>query len=177
MAGWSSYYLGFMKTQAKRKLSEIDLLRIGLPEERYRVDMILFDQGQHLSAELLKLALAGIAAVGVFLSFLLKTPAAVGLTDDWFRLLFMLAVIGFAISIAVALLQRFYAGGAMFHHIKAMKLASQNDAGLHKDIEENLAVRLSQFMRASTLLKASAFFLSLGATLLGGALIRMLFVL
>jgi hypothetical protein len=50
-----------MPNSSRKHLSERDLLRIELPELRYQVDMKLFDHGQGLSAELLKLSLAGIA--------------------------------------------------------------------------------------------------------------------
>jgi hypothetical protein len=158
-------------------LSERDLLRVEIPEARYQIDMKLFDDGQKLSAELLKLSLAGVAVVGVFLQLLSKPPVSAGLTDRAFKLLFSSSVMAFAISAAVALLQRFYASSGMFHHIKAMKVAVSEDPSGFADTERELATRLGKFTRAHSLLKAAAILLSLGAALMAGAFIRLMFTL
>lgn len=152
-------------------LSEPALLKISLPEAQYRVDLALFNDGKELAAELLKLALAGIAVVGALLSF----PARPGPDDLLAKALLSSSVIVFAVSAGIALLQRFFASSAMFHHIKAMKTASCNDPALAQAVEEEVAARFTQFRRAHLLLMATAFFLVAGAALLGGAFIRLLF--
>ena len=166
-----------MTNASNRHLSERDLLRVELPEARYQVDMKLFDDGQNLSAELLKLSLAGVAVVGVFLQLLSKTPISAGLTDRPFKLLFSFSVVAFAISAAVALFQRFYASSGMFHHIKAMKIATSEDPSDCEATERELGTRLSNFQRAHSLLKAAAILLSCGAALMAGAFIRLMFTL
>ena len=166
-----------MTSPSNNHLSERDLLRVELPEARYRVDMRLFDDGQKLSAELLKLSLAGVAVVGIFLPLLPKLAACSGHTDGAFKLLFSSSVVAFAVSAAIALFQRFYASSAMFHHMKAMKLALGNDPALIEAIDIELGTRLSKFTRAHSLLKATAILLSAGAGLLATAFIRLMSVL
>lgn len=161
-----------MSMPSTQQLSEQELLRIELPEARYKIDMILFDQGQNLSAELLKLSLAAIAVVGALLTMLTRPWP-----DDLpFKLLIASSVVVFALSISLALLQRFYASSAMFHHIKAMKMAYTGSAALADAVEMELAIRLRQFSRAHLLLVGTALFLALGAIFLGGAFIRLLFI-
>ena len=152
-------------------LSEHDLLNSKLSDAQYRVDLALFNDGEDLSAELLKLALAGIAVVGALLSL----PDRSWPDDLLFRGLLSSSVIVFAVSAGLALLQRFFSSSAMFHHIKAMKTASCGDPALEHSVEAEVAVRFTQFRRAHLLLMATAFFLVSGAALLGGAFIRLLF--
>lgn len=162
-----------METSPKNHLSERELLRVELPEARYRSDLALFDHGQSLSAELLKLSLAAIAVVGALLPLLPKPWPR----DEIFRLLLSISVIAFAISTGLALLQRFYASSGIFHHIKAMKLASRNESSLDEATEIELRTRLGKFNVAHSLLKATAISLSVGAGLLASAFIRLMFIL
>jgi len=57
-----------MTNPSIQHLSEHALLKIKLQDAQYGVDLALFNDGKDLSAELLKLALAGIAVVGALLS-------------------------------------------------------------------------------------------------------------
>jgi hypothetical protein len=166
-----------MPNSPKKHLSERDLLKIELPELRYQVDMKLFDHGQDLSAELLKLSLAGIAVVGVLLPLLPKSVSFPGAGDGTFKLLFSSSVIAFAISTSTALFQHFFASSAMFHHVKAMKIAFHDDPSLDETIDREIDTRLKKFTLAHSLLKATAILLATGAALLGGAFIRLMFIL
>lgn len=152
-------------------VSEPELLNSKLSDAQYRVDLALFNDGEGLSAELLKLALAGIAVVGALLSL----PARSWPDDFLFKALLSGSVIVFAICSGAALLQRFFASSAMFHHIKAMKIASRENPALKQSVEAEVAIRFTQFRRAHRLLVTTAFFLVSGAALLGGAFIRLLF--
>lgn len=160
-----------MTNPPMQQLSESALLKIHLPETQYQVDLALFNDGKNLSAELLKLALAGIAVVGALLSL----PDRPWPDDLLSRALLSSSVIVFAVSAGLALLQRFFASSAMFHHIKAMKTASCGDPALEQSVAAEVAVRFQQFRRAHLLLMATAVFLVSGAALLGGAFIRLLF--
>lgn len=161
-----------MPNSSIRQLSEQELLRVDLPETLYKVDMALFGHGQNLSAELLKLSLAGIAVVGA----LLTIPTRPWPDDLLFRLLLSFSVVVFAFSTSLALLQRFFASSAMFHHIKAMKVAHSSDVTLAESVDVEIAIRLNQFTRAHKLLVGTAFFLALGAVSLGSAFVRLLFI-
>lgn len=155
----------------RQQLSESALLKINLPESQYKADLILFNDGKDLSAELLKIALAGIAVVGVLVSF----PAWPWPNDLPFRVLLSCAVIALGISAGTALLQRFFASSAMFHHIKAMKIASYEEPEMEQTVETELVIRFQQFRRAHVLLIATAVLVVSGAALLGSAFIRLLF--
>ena len=160
-----------MSTAPIQNLSESALLRIDLPDARYQADPPLFDDGKNLSAELLKLALAGIAVVGA----LLTLPARPWPDDLPFRVLLSCSVMVLAVSAGTALLQRFFSSSGMFHHVKAMKVASCADPALEQSVEREIAIRLRQFERAHALLIATASSLVLGAALLGGAFVRLMF--
>ncbi len=157
-----------------KQISEEELLRIVLPEERYAVDLKLYEYGQGVSARCLTLALSGIAAVGVFLQLLDKTVALAAVTDWVFKALLGASTIAFAASAGFALLQHFFASSGMFHHIKSMKIASTDDPTLAQDLSENLAVRQKKFTLSHLYLKATASMLVLGAFLLGLAFIRLM---
>jgi hypothetical protein len=152
-------------------LSEHALLKINLQDAQYGVDLALFNDGKDLSAELLKLALAGIAVVGALRSL----PDRPWPDDLLFKILLSCSVIAFAASTGTALLQRFFASSALFHHIKAMKMASCDDAAIEQSVEAEVAIRLAQFGRAHVLLIATAALLVSGAALLGSAFIRLMF--
>lgn len=161
-----------MPPPSHRRPSEHDLLRIELPEARYAIDLALFEQSRGLSAELLKLSLAAIAVVGALVSI----PARPWPDDLAFKLLISASVVLFAFSTGLALLQRFFASSAMFHHVKALKTAQTNDPALVESVEEEIAVRLSEFNRAHRLLVGTALFLAAGALCLGVAFVRLLFI-
>ncbi len=153
---------------------ESKLLNSELPEDRYRVDFQLSKQGQSLAKELLQLSIAGIAVIGFLLSLLTKCPQPNYLSDCLLKLLVSLSVAGFAAAICSALLQRFYAAGAMFHHIKGLKKSWLKEP--EKAIEEEIKIRKMKFDCAHFFLKATAISLSLGAIFLGGAFIRLMFI-
>ena len=155
-------------------ISEEDLLKIELPEDRYAVDLKLYEYGHRISARCLTLALAGIAVVGVFFSLLDKTAANKALTDPYFKIYLAASTIAFAVSAGVALLQQFFSSSGMFHHIKAMKIAYQNESSFMQDLSANLTIRHDKFMRAHLFLKITAVLLVLGAALLGLAYIQLI---
>lgn len=158
-------------------VTESELLQIELAESLYRVDWELFEDGQSLAKELLKLSLAGIAVVGFLLPLLPKLSPSAGFKDGIFKSLLSSSVIIFAASTAAALFQRFYASSAMFHHVRAMKLASRKESFLSHAIEKQIVIRSKKFACAHILLKATASFLFAGASLLGAAFIRLMFLL
>jgi hypothetical protein len=157
--------------------TEINLLRVELAESRYGVDLRLYEDGQSLSKEFLRLSLAGIAVVGFLLPLLPKLRPCGDLADGLFKFLLSTSVTVFALSAAATLFQRYYASGAMFHHIKAMKLASLGDASLVERIEEDINLRTSKFSVAHHLLMTTSICLFAGAALLAAAFIRLMVLL
>ena len=157
--------------------TEGDMLHVELAESRYGVDLALYKDGQSLSKELLRLSLAGIAVVGFLLPLLPKLRPCGDLADGLFKLMLSTSVTVFALSTAATLFQRYHASGAMFHHIKAMKLASLCDPSLVDKIQEDINLRTTKFSVAHHLLMTTSICLFAGAALLAAAFIRLMVLL
>lgn len=159
---------------------EIRRLLAELPEDRYRADMELYRQDQALNAELLRLSLAGIAVVGFLLSLLVEKIKFSGLDDVWFAGLLTAAVVGFAVAALGALKRRMVAASAMFHHIKNLKEAKLMQEG---KLEVSSADKppenpaSDKMIATQKVLDATVLVLAVAAGLLGGAFVRMLFIL
>lgn len=102
--------------------------KIEIPETRYKSDLELHDRFLAFSETLLRLALAGFAAVGFFIATLtdkgdLKAP----LKTLNFIVPSSLAVVLLALSAALALGHRFLASDGMYHHLRHQ--ASHRDRG------------------------------------------------
>jgi hypothetical protein len=154
-----------------QRLAELDV-----SETRYKADLELHDRSQSFSSELLKLALGGITVVGFLLANFPKGQLEQSLKDIPVRVLFSATVIAFALSVAAALLQRFYASGAMFHHLQVIKLLMLKGGSHQSEVERNIHIRTAKFMRAHSLLKCAAWLLVVAALLLSIAFIRMMFL-
>ena len=115
-----------------RKLGGLDLA-----ETRYKPDLELHDRSQAFSSQLLQLALGGIAVVGFLLANFPKGQLEHSLKDIPVRVLFSGSVVAFALSVAAALLQRFYASGALFHHLQVIKLLMLGDASPQSEIDRH----------------------------------------
>jgi hypothetical protein len=147
------------------------LAQTEVPEIRYKADMALHDRSQKFSVELLRLALAGIAVVGFLLANIPEAHLTLALRDPILKFLLSASVVAFAVSVGCALLQRFYASAAMFHHMKVMKLLWIGDLIL---VKKDLRTRASRFTIAHLCLKLAAAFLLLGAAFLGSGFIRLM---
>ena len=153
------------------------MLQVAIAEPRYGIDLALYEDGLSLSKELLRLSLAGIAVVGFLLPLLPKLRPCGDLADGLFKFLLSTSVTVFALSTAAILFQRYYASGAMFHHIKAMKLASLDDPSMVEQIQEDLNLRNTKFKVAHRLLMTTSICLFAGAALLAAAFIRLMVIL
>lgn len=161
---------GKMENTNKTEPTALQLLQAEVPADFYRIDLELFDRGQKLSAELLRLSLAGIAVVGFFLTNVLaKFP--VNSECNTLKLSLSGAVLACVLSTLLSLLQAFFASGAMFHHIKAIKLTRLKDQSLNDALKETLSTKEAKHNSAHRLLIASAIFLVIAACLLGAAFI------
>lgn len=152
-----------------KQLSSLDL-----PEERYKADLELHDRSQAFSSELLKLALGGIAVIGFLLVNFPKSELQRGLNDSLVATLISVSVITFALSVGAALLQRFYASGAMFHHLQVLKLLLLNGTSAQSEAARNMSIRTTKFFQAHFLLRFAAFFLVVAAVFLSAAFTRMM---
>jgi cytochrome b subunit of formate dehydrogenase len=163
-----------MENTSKIKSIESLLVKTQVPVDSYRVDVELFDRGQKLSAELLRLSLAGIAVVGFFLTNILANSSAHSASNA-LKLYLSGAVLTCVLSSLFSLLQAFFASGAMFHHINAIKLTQLEDQALNDALKKSLSARTTKFNAAHRLLIASAIFLVIAACLLGMAFIEWMY--
>jgi len=178
-----------MTTSSQPLLSQV---KIEVPEARYKSDLELHDRFQDFSAELLKLALAGIAVFGIILSLLGKNdttkPVQDSLRSCSFFWLSTFCLIFLGVSVACALIHRFMASDGMYHHLRAIKLLilleerAVNPQFLFQEKEETIRLavssdekfRTSKFTTSEHFLQASAIFLVAGSLLLGAAFLQLL---
>jgi hypothetical protein len=118
--------------------------------------------------------LGGIAVIGFLLAHFPKERLEHILDDAAVRILFCASVADFLVSVGLALLQRFQAAGAMFHHLHVIKLSSLQDATAEAEISHHMRLREKKFLQAHALLKSTSSFLVLAALLVGIAFIRMM---
>ncbi|MDD5262345.1 MAG: hypothetical protein PHD76_10920 [Methylacidiphilales bacterium] len=164
-----------MKARPKTESIERRLAQLEVPEARFRPDMEHYDRSLQFSGELLKLALAGIAVVGFLLVNFPKDRLARIFDDTLLKALFSASVISFALSAGFALLHRFYASSANFHHLQVIKLLLLKDSSLGGEVDTNLCMREAKFQQCHAFLRITSGLLVFGASLLAGAFIRLMF--
>ena len=180
----------------KRKpISLLSGAQIEIPQDRYLADMELHDRYQQFSAELLRLSLAGLAALGIIVGLLGDSKTAPAILETLESASFSLsskagafALVGAA---AFALLHRFFASDGMFHHLRAIKLlilaesrqaaSDQEQASKMceiKRIRETARAdedrRNKRFKYAGTFLGISATLMTMAGVLLCVALVQLL---
>jgi hypothetical protein len=150
--------------------------RLEVPAGRYRADLDLHDRSLTFSAELVRLALAGITVVGFIVTRLPDQRLHLVFDDLAVRALLSGSLVALAATAGLALLHRFYAGGAAFHHLQVIKLLLLNDSRDEHDLEQELKQRTALFLRCHYFLTLASACLIAGTGLLGTAFIRLLFV-
>lgn len=160
-----------MQTHDAPESLERRLGRIEVPESRYRADIDLHDRSMQFSAELVRMALAGIAVVGFLVAHLPDHLQSVVFNTLRLKTLLSGGVIAFATSAGFALLHRFYAGGAAFHHLQVIKLLLLDDAEYTHELSREMGLRTRLFLRCHRFLTLASGLLVAGAGLLGAAFI------
>ncbi|PTQ59353.1 hypothetical protein C8J26_3097 [Sphingomonas aurantiaca] len=159
---------------------------VDVPETRYKADFELLDRYLGFSSELLRMALAGMAAFGAIVG-LLTNNGEFGrpLHGRAFVVIAALALSMLAMSAGCALLHRYLASDGMFHHLRSAKyLVVQGDedvqhdksalAGLSARVEADEAMRNARYNWAGGILFASGGFLMAGVVLLGASVVVVL---
>ena len=149
--------------------------RLHVPEDRYRADLHLHDRSIQFSAELLRIALAGIAVVGFLVAQFPEHLRSAVFNTLRLKVLLSGSVVAFAASGGFALLHRFYAGGAAFHHFQVIKLLLVDDARDRQELDKEMALRTTLFLRCHRFLTLASGLLVAGAALLGATFIFALF--
>ena len=176
-----------MSKSSKQFLSGV---KVEVPEDRYKVDVELHDRFQVFSSELLKLALAGIAVFGLFLTLLgdasTDNEIKKALNSCSFKWLSIFSLVSFALSVGLALVHRFLASDGLYHHFRAIKSLilleerpenpdfnfEEYEKSIRKNIKKDEEIRNRKFESSESALKASAALLAVGAVFLGAVFIR-----
>ncbi len=168
----------------RKPVSRLSKAKVEIPEARYKADLELHDRYIGFSSELLRLALAGMAALAALAGLLtpFKDKSVIPLTTAfvWSASL----ALGFlTLAAACALAHRFYASDGMYHHFRAIKLLilaerQGTPSGDHADLQHEASldeeVRNGRFRASGWLMLASAMLLALGIAAFGVAIWRML---
>lgn len=157
--------------QADTETLEHRLGRVELPEARYKADIELHDRSIQFSAELVRLALAGIAVAGFLIAQAPETLRDVVFDTFYLKLLLAGGILAFALSAGFALLHRYFAGGAAFHHLQVLKLLELGDANCADELTKELAIRTQLFLRCHRFLTLAAALLVAASVLLGATFI------
>ncbi|MFN7944603.1 MAG: hypothetical protein U0Z53_04585 [Blastocatellia bacterium] len=168
-------------------------VKIEIPDIRYKADLELHDRFQSFASEVMRLALAGIAAIGAFLTILASsgTTGSVksAMQSKKFFSMVLIALITFSLSVICALLHRFLASDGMFHHMRAIKLLilkENPDANPHlkmdklnveigKEVGRDEKRRTQKFEKSELCLWLSGVLLAIGAVALGIAFLMLLY--
>ena len=127
----------------------------------------MHDRSIQFSAELVRLALAGIAVAGFLVAQAPETLRKVVLDTFYLKLLLAGGILAFALSAGFALLHRYFAGGAAFHHLQALKLLELNDRNGAGELAKALDMRTQLFLRCHRFLTLAAALLVAASVLLG----------
>lgn len=148
---------------------------VPIPEGTFEHDVSLLEKYQEFSAELLRLALLGLTAIGLVVSQAVfaqpdesaNTLSKLGLVKTWI----VAALLLFALAVLGALWHRYVSSDSLSWHLQAMRRYAR---GRPKDIERadgKAKMRLNRFRQSQWALSVTAIALGLGAAALAGALI------
>lgn len=170
--------LPIYKVEGRTKMEETiqksqSLGSVPLPSETFEHDLSVSDKYQSFSAELLRLALLGVGAIGFLISnFVLQREAATNLkSSSGLKPYLVLSLISLGISAACALLHRYFGPDSLACHLEALRLMLRNNAGDRKNAEKQEEARDRRFKFCARILFASATFLWVGAVFLIASLV------
>lgn len=157
----------------------LPLGQISLPERTIEHDLAIQGRYQEFSAELLRISLIGMGAIGFALSktvFLDKAAHRPELSDT-LLIIVAVALFSFGISAASALIHRFSSVDSVSWHIQSLRRGLRNEAGDAKTAAQDGQTRYRQFRRSRTALRISATALGVASCALAAALILVMFEL
>jgi hypothetical protein len=146
---------------------------IPLPERTFEHDLSLLVRFQEFSAELLRVALIGISAVGFVVSRIVfpEEKATRIAIDPIVKMLVIAALISLAISAAAALVHRYYVADSMSWHLQAMRRYERNTGTDVERADSEFKARLKEFKVSGRAIACSALALGMGAVLLVAAIV------
>ena len=146
---------------------------IPVPERTIEHDFALLARFQEFSAELLRVALIGISAIGYAVSriFFPETKAAGVPIDPVVKGLVIAALVSLAVSAAAALVHRYYAADSMSWHLQAMRRYERHSGTDVERADSEFRARHRRFRISSGAIASSACALGVGAALLVAAIV------
>jgi hypothetical protein len=163
-----------LKPAPKKEDGAIALGHYPLPDNTFEHDLALSDRYQLFSAELLRLSLLGIAAIGFLITnFVLRTTSPSSLPvnpprplPEEFKAYVILSLVCLGISAACALLHRYFGADCVAFHLESLRQDLRKASGDDIKAEKERRGRDWRFKVSGKLLFASATFLWLGAVFL-----------
>jgi hypothetical protein len=151
-----------------RTLPEKYLSGLPLAKDTYEIDLAVLDRYQAFSAEVLRMALLGLAGYGFLIAnVLLRAPERLtsGLSSPRYAL--MIGALSLALCAMCALGHRFYSTDALTHYVRRLRARKRLDESAEFKLEE-IAEKEEQSLgldlnRCRRLLAASIASLILGA--------------
>lgn len=150
---------------------------VPIPERTIEHDLTLLERFQEFSAELLRVALIGISAIGFVVARLVlpekdARPIVIPPIPKW---LLISSLIALGASAAAALAHRFYAADSMSWHLQAMRRYERNSGSDAEKANSEFRARHQQYKLSGKAIACSAIALGVGAILLVAAIIVALY--
>jgi len=129
------------------------------------IDLELLDRFSGFSAELVRIAILGVAALGFFLKELLPTDTSTFRSATWLALLLTWAALLLGFAVAFGLLHRYYATDGMAFHVAWLRYVNEGRPGAK--IAGQAAGRIRSYKLSEACLIASACSVAAGVIILG----------
>jgi hypothetical protein len=136
--------------------------RAGLDRSEYDIDLEVYNRFVSFSAEIVRLSLASLAAVGFGLSLFAKEGNQ-KVFSAWVRWPLAGSVIILALAVASALAHRYLSSEGLFYHVIILR-GKRQSSGHPADYRRR---RESFYKLAEKLLRFSCVFLAVGALMVG----------
>jgi hypothetical protein len=137
-----------------------------LKEENYAADFRLLESYLGFSSELLRLALAGLAAIGFLISLAIEKASrrfAGFLDEPTASNALIVSAVALGVAAALAVAHKYSAPDGMFHHLRALRIYASGDQERAQHADQ---IRNGRFRMSGWWLTGSAVSLVLGAAAL-----------
>jgi hypothetical protein len=136
---------------------------VPLDQQTVEHDFTMLERYQGFSAELLRLALLGISAIGFGVSKVVF-PDKSGLSiPEGTKIFLALALLAFCVAAASSLLHRYASADSMSWHLQAMRRYAKGDAGEIARADAEARQRFKKFKMSKAALAAASLSLGIGA--------------
>jgi hypothetical protein len=147
---------------------------VSLPERTIEHDLAMLERFQDFSAELLRLALLGISAIGFGASKLLfpDQNGADQIVLENVKVFLAVSLIGFCIAVASSLFHRYASADSMSWHIQAMRRYIRGNIDDVQKADSEAVQRYRRFIMSKIAIASASISLGIGALSLAIAVWR-----